>query len=65
MGKAVLKAIKSRARYLLKYYKEKFTEDFVHNKTVLNSLKLQLTDVQRNTLAGFIGRKVRQSKAAQ
>lgn len=62
MGKAVSKALKSKAEFLLENIPEKFSEDFYQNKQALRDLQIPFSAVNRNWLAGFITRKVRQKK---
>lgn len=63
MGKAVPKGIKSRAKLLLQRFPNSFTGDFEKNKDFIDSLKLPLTRVNRNLIAGFITRKAKAIKA--
>lgn len=58
MGKAVPKAIKARAKTLMKLLPGKFAKDFEHNKRALDSLKLPFSKTDRNLIAGFITRQM-------
>ena len=62
MGKAVSKALKSKAEFLLENVPEKFSEDFVRNKQALRDLQIPFSAVNRNWLAGYLTRKVKQKK---
>lgn len=64
MGKAVPKGLKSRAAVLLESFPEKFTLDFEKNKLVLAELQMPFFKKDRNVIAGFITRKVRQKTEA-
>ncbi len=59
MGKAVPKSIKSRAEYLLENHKEKFGKDFEKNKEVINGIGLSLSKNDRNIMAGYISRMIK------
>ncbi len=64
MGKAVPKGIKSRANLLIESFPETFTKDFDKNKEFVMQLKLPFSKKERNVMAGFITRKVKQALAA-
>ena len=64
MGKAVPKGIKARAEEVQKYFPDKITGHFDQNKALLNSLGLPLTKTNRNLIAGFLTRTIRQAKEA-
>ncbi len=61
MGKAVPKAIKSKAKILLKEFPSELGSDYEKNKKFIDSLQLPLSKVIRNKVAGF---SVRTSKKA-
>ncbi|MBI2597835.1 MAG: 30S ribosomal protein S17e [Candidatus Diapherotrites archaeon] len=56
MGNAVPKAIKARAKTLLKEFPDQFGADFEKNKKMLDSLSLPLNKKLRNKVVGFITR---------
>ena len=58
MGKAVPKAIKSRAEILIKMFPDKFSKDFEKNKREIDALDLEFSKTDRNIIAGFITRKI-------
>lgn len=64
LGKAVPKAIKMRARKLLKKYPDAFKADFEHNKKFINSLGLPFSKTEGNLISGFIARLISQIKEA-
>ena len=58
MGKAVPKNIKQRALQLIELFPDRFSKDFEKNKAVLIELKLPFYKPARNSIAGFITRKM-------
>lgn len=60
MGKAAPKGIKTRANYLLKKFEDKFSNDFEKNKEFIESMDLPISNTNRNLIAGYITRKVKQ-----
>lgn len=58
MGKAVPRGIKSKAIALFESFPESCTLNFEKNKEFVNSLNLELSPVNRNLIAGYIGRLV-------
>lgn len=64
MGKAVPKGLKSRGNTIIKLYKEQLSLEFEKNKAFVNSLKLPFTTSVRNTVAGYITKKMKQQAAA-
>ncbi|MEK6972768.1 MAG: 30S ribosomal protein S17e [archaeon] len=56
MGKAISKALKSKAETLLELMGEKFIQDFDANKKVLQQLDMPYSKVERNIIAGYITR---------
>ncbi len=65
MGKAVPKGIKSRANILIEHFADKFGKDFDLNKKFVMGMKLPFSKKERNVMAGFITRKMKQQAAAQ
>ncbi len=63
LGKAVPKSIKSRVEELLEFYPDKFGTSFDQNKVLLNELGLSLSRFDRNMIAGFLTRKVKDLKS--
>lgn len=59
MGKVRPIYVKRTARKLLEKYPDKFTEDFEHNKRVVDQL-LSSSKRVRNRIAGYITRLIRQ-----
>ncbi len=53
------------AEELLRRYPDRFTDDFEHNKRVLEELVDAESKFVRNTLAGYITRYVARTRAAQ
>ena len=64
MGKAVPKSIKSRVEELLELFPNKFETDFDKNKELLNELGISLSRFDRNMIAGFLTRRVKDLKKA-
>lgn len=60
MGKAISKGLRSKADFLLKEVPEKFGTNFEKNKTVLSELQIPFTKVNRNLVAGYLARKLKQ-----
>ena len=58
MGKSVAKQTKYKGEVLLEEFPEKFGENFEKNKTFVNTLNLELSPVNRNLIAGYMGRLV-------
>lgn len=58
MGKAVPRGIKSKAVAIFEAFPESCTLDFEKNKAFVNTLNLELSPVNRNLIAGYIGRLV-------
>ena len=64
MGKAVPKSIKSRVEELMEFFPDKFSTDFDKNKELLNELGLSISRFDRNMIAGFMTRKIKDLKSA-
>lgn len=64
MGKSVPRGIKTRAEDLMKLYKEKFTTDYEKNREIVNSLDLPFPKSWKNTMVGYITRKVKEKQSA-
>ncbi len=65
MGTVKPAFIKRTAEELLEQYKDLFTEDFEHNKELVQKiLKLESKEV-RNRIAGYITRKINQERRRQ
>lgn len=58
------KSIKRRVETLLELYPKRFGEDFDKNKEILGELGLSLSRFDRNMIAGFLTRKVKDLKKA-
>ncbi len=54
MGRIRTHFVKGVAERLVKAYPNKFTADFIMNKTALNELKLTDEKFTRNKVAGYI-----------
>lgn len=64
MGKAVPKGIKSKANLLVSKFADRFSPDFDKNKEFIKTLELPFSKKERNLMAGFITRKMKQLKQA-
>ncbi len=62
MGKVKNTAIKTLAEQLITEYGEKFSDDFEHNKNVLNEVRPIHSKKIRNIVAGYITRKMKRLK---
>lgn len=62
MGRVKTSHIKNLAKVLAEKYKDRFTDDFKHNKEVLKELGVGESQKIRNKLAGYIVRIVRLRK---
>jgi len=62
MGKAVPRAVKQRAKFLLKKSPESFSEEFEKNKAAVRELNLPFSKVEQNLMAGFIARTLAKGK---
>ena len=62
MGRIKTKLIKRTTRKLLDLHKEKFSEEFEHNKKVVQELLNFPNKKLRNTIAGYATRIVRNTK---
>ena len=60
MGKAVPSSIKRRANELLELLKDKLTKDYYHNKQLIDSLGLNLSKYERNVMAAYLTRKIKE-----
>ncbi len=60
MGRAVPKLIKRRAHQLLSLMKDKFSDNFEHNKKVLDEvlskMPTEISNHDKNLMAGYITR---------
>ncbi len=62
MGTVKTSAVKNLAEELIREYGDKFSEDFEHNKQVLNEVKPIKSKKIRNSLAGYIASRMQQIK---
>lgn len=58
MGKAVPRGIKSKAITIFEEYPEKCSTNFEKNKELIRDIGLSFSPVNRNLIAGYIGRLV-------
>ena len=65
MGKVRPLYIKRAARKLLESYRDKFTDDFEHNKRMVTELTDIKSKTLRNRVAGYITRLVKIEKRRQ
>jgi len=62
MGRIKTQLVKRVTKQLLASHEQSFTEDFVKNKEVLNTLAKFQSSKIRNTVAGYLTRLVRMHK---
>ena len=62
MGAIKSTAIKTLGMNLIGKYRNKFNEDFEHNKEAVNEVKPMKSKTTRNSVAGYITTKMRQIK---
>ncbi len=59
MGKVRTSLVKRTARKLLQLYPDEFTDDFEHNKQVVNKYVVIQSKKLRNQIAGYVTRLVK------
>lgn len=62
MGKAVPRGIKSKAIIIFEEYQDKCSTNFEKNKELIREIGLSFSPVNRNLIAGYIGRLVEAKK---
>jgi len=62
MGRIKTTAVKAVANELIREYGDKFTDDFEHNKRVLNEIKPMKSKRIRNIIAGYIAAEMKKLK---
>ncbi|MCD6229554.1 MAG: 30S ribosomal protein S17e [Candidatus Diapherotrites archaeon] len=62
MGKLLTKNIKGMADRLVEEFPDKFSKEFDKNKEALEELKVSPSKTVRNLTAGYIARKVKNTK---
>ena len=65
MGNSVPKAVKIRAEVLIQEKPELFSMNFEKNKKVMNDLELPVSKHNRNLIAGYIVRMLKDKEAKQ
>lgn len=62
MGRVKTTAVKTVANELIREHGDKFSDDFDHNKKVLEDIKPVKSKRVRNTIAGYITNEMRKLK---